>query len=174
MFGVVHGMLIRPLPYPEADSIVRVGHMGSTRPNDPALVSNTTLPRLQEEVESFERIAAYVQRTLVWLGPDGPRSLQGAMVSPPLFPLLRAVPHRGRLLVEEDAREEADRVALLSHGAWISHYASDPDVVGASLDVDGHAFTVVGVLAEGFSFRVVMRRSGHRWSFLRSSLAPSG
>ena len=64
MFGIVHGMLIRPLPYSEADSIVRVGHVGSTRPNEPALVSNITLPRLQEEVESFEQIAAYVQRTL--------------------------------------------------------------------------------------------------------------
>ena len=45
MFGVVYGMLIRPLPYPEADAIVRVGQVSSTRPNDPALVSNMTFPR---------------------------------------------------------------------------------------------------------------------------------
>ena len=130
---------------------MRVGHVGSTA-DDPALVSNITLPRLQEEVESFEQIAAYVQRTLVWLGPDGPRSLPGAMVSPSLFRLLRAAPHRGRLFVEEDAAGGADRVALLSHGAWTNRYASDPDIVGASLDVDGEAFTAVGVLSEGFSF----------------------
>ena len=43
-------------------------------------------------------------------------------------------------------------MALLSHGAWTSRYASDPDIVGASLDVDGEAFTIVGVLSEGFSF----------------------
>lgn len=54
--------------------------------------------------------------------------------------------------MEEDAREGAARVVLLSHGAWISRYASDPDIVGASLDVGGEAFTVIGVLAEGFSF----------------------
>ena len=152
MFGVVYGMLIRPLPYPEADAIVRVGQVNSTRPNDPALVSNMTFPRLQEEVESFEQIAAYVPRSLVWLGPDGPRTLRSATVSPSLFPLLRAAPQLGRLFVEADAREGGARVALLSHGAWTSRYASDPDIVGASLDVDGEAFTVVGVLSEGFSF----------------------
>ena len=152
MFSIVYGMLIRPLPYPEADAIVRVGHVSALRPDDPAVVSNATFPRLREGVESFEQIAAHVQRSLVWLGPDGPRTLRGAMVSPALFRLLRAAPHRGRLFLEEDAREGAGRVALLSHGAWTNRYASDPDIVGASLDIDGEAVTVVGVLSEGFAF----------------------
>ena len=152
MFGIVYSMLIRPLPYPEADAIVRVGHVSPARPNDPALVSNMTFPRLQEEVGSFEQIAAHVPRSLVWLGPDGPRTLRGAMVSPSLFRLLRAAPHLGRLFVEADAREGAGRVTLLSHGAWTNRYGSDPNIVGASLDIDGEAFTVVGVLSEGFSF----------------------
>ncbi len=152
MFGIVHGMLIRPLPYPEADEIVRVGHIAAARPNDPAVVSNTTLPRLQESGESFEQVAGYLQRSLVWLGPDGPRTLRGATVSPSLFPLLRATPHLGRLFVEDDAREEAGRVALLSYGAWVNRYAAAPDIVGSSIDLDGETATVVGVLAEGFSF----------------------
>ena len=152
MFGIVYGMLIRPLPYLEADAIVRVGHTGAARPNDPALVSNTTFPRLQEEVESFEQIAAYVQRSPVWLGPDGPRTLRGAMVSPSLFSLVRAAPHLGRLFVKEDGWDGAGRVVLLSHGAWTNRYGADPDIIGASLDVDGEAFTVVGVLSDGFSF----------------------
>ena len=152
MFGIVYGMLIRPLPYPKADAIVRVGHVSDLRPDDPAVVSNVTFPRLREGVESFEQTAAHVQRSLVWLGPDGPRTLRGATVSPSLFQLLRAAPHRGRLFVEEDAREGAERVALLSHGAWTNRYASDPDIVGASLVIDGEAVTVVGVLSEGFSF----------------------
>ena len=152
MFGIVHGMLIRPLPYPEADAIVRVGHISAARPNDPAVVSNTTFPRLQEDVESFEQVAGYVQRPLVWLGPDGPWTLRGATVSPSLFPLLRATPHLGRLFVEDDAREEAGRVALLSYSTWVNRYAAAPDVVGSSIDLDGETSTVVGVLAEGFSF----------------------
>ena len=73
-------------------------------------------------------------------------------MSPALFPLPRTAPRLGRLFVEEDAREGAGRVALLSHGAWIDRYGSDPDVIGAALDLDGEAFTIVGVLPEGFSF----------------------
>ena len=152
MFSIVYGMLIRPLPYPDADAIVRVGHVSSARPDGRPVLSNITLPRLQSRMESFEQIAGYAPRSLAWLGPDGPRTLQGAMVSPSLFPLLRAAPHLGRLLVEDDAREGADRVALLSHGAWTNRYAADPGIVGASLNLDGVAHTVVGVLSEGFSF----------------------
>ena len=152
MFSIVYGMLIRPLPYPDADAIVRVGHVSSARPDGLPVVSNITFPRLQQGLESFEQIAGYAPRSVAWLGPDGPRTLQGAMVSPALFPILRAAPHVGRLLVEEDAREGADPVVLLSHSAWTNRYASDPGIVGALLDLDGAAFTVVGVLSEGFSF----------------------
>ena len=74
------------------------------------------------------------------------------MVSPSLFPLLRATPHLGRVFTEEESRERADRVALLSFDAWITRFASDPEIVGAPLDLDGEPFIVVGVLAEGFSF----------------------
>ena len=152
MFSIVYGMLIRPLPYPDADAIVRVGHVSSARPDGLPVLSNITFPRLQQRLESFEQIAGYAPRPMAWLGPDGPRSLQGAMVSPALFPLLRAAPHLGRLLVEVDAREGADPVVLLSHSAWTNRYASDPGMVGALLDLDGEAFTVIGVLSEGFSF----------------------
>ena len=152
MFGIVHGMLFRPLPYPGADAIVRVGHVSAATWPAQVLVSNLTLPRLQEEVESFEQLAAYVPQSPTWSGPEGPRTLQGAMVSPALFPLLRTAPHLGRLFVEEDAGEGADRVALLSHGAWTNRYGSDPGVIGASLDLDGEAATVVGVLPAGFAF----------------------
>ena len=62
MFSIVHGMLIRPLPYPDADAIVRVGHVSAGSRPALALVSNITLPRLQEEAESFEQLAAYVPR----------------------------------------------------------------------------------------------------------------
>ena len=152
MFSIVHGLLIRPLPYPDADAIVRVGHVSAASRPALALVSNITLPRLQEEAESFEQLAAYVPRSPTWLGPEGRRTLRGAMVSPALFPLLRAAPHLGRLFVEEDGRERADRVALLSHAAWTNRYGSDPGVIGAALDLDGETFTVVGVLPAGFSF----------------------
>ena len=152
MFSIVYGMLLRPLPYPDADAIVRVGHVSAAHPGSPAVLSNITFPRIQADAESFEYLAAYTPRSLTWIGPDGPRTLRGAMVSPSLFPLLRAKPHVGRLFTEEEAREGADRVALLSHDTWTNRFVSDPGIIGAPLELDGEPFIVVGVLAEGFSF----------------------
>ncbi len=148
MFSVVHSLLLRPLPYPDPERVVRVGEsMGARR----GVLTNRSLPLLQA-AESFEHLAAYRGSSLEWAGPDGSIALRGAAVSPALFPLLRATPHLGRLFTEEEAREGADGVVLLSYRAWTNHFASDPGIVGAPVDLDGDPHTVVGVLPEGFYF----------------------
>ena len=148
MFNVVHGLLLRPLPYPDSERIVRVGESMSV---GGGMLTNRSMPLLQN-AEAFEHLAAYRESSLEWAGPDGSVTLRGATVSPALFPLLRAAPHLGRLFTEEEGREGSDRVVLLSHRAWTNHFASDADVVGAAVDLDGNPYTVVGVLSEGFYF----------------------
>ena len=69
-----------------------------------------------------------------------------------MFPLLRARLHLGRFFTEDEAGAGADGVVLLSYGAWTRRFGSDPDIVGAVLDLDGRPHTVVGVAAEGFYF----------------------
>ena len=149
MFGIVYGLLLRPLPYPEPERLVRVGE-SSREGGGAGSLTNRSLPLL-EDAESFEHLAAYQESTLEWAGPDGGVTLRGARVSPALFPLLRATPHLGRLFTDDEAREGADGVVLLSHRAWTNRFASDPDVVGTVLDL-GDPRTVVGVLPEGFYF----------------------
>ena len=151
MFGIVYGLLLRPLPYPDADAIVRVGEsLGSSGVSDMWL-SNRSMPLLVESADSFEQLAAYQDHSVESASLDG-AALSGARVSPSLFPLLRAAPHLGRLFTEEEARVGANPVVLLSHGAWTRRFASDPDVVGTLVDLDGDPHTVVGVLAEDFYF----------------------
>ncbi len=149
MFGIVYGLVLRPLPYPDADRLVRVGESLGGRAG--IYLSNRSMPVL-EDAESFEGLAVYRESSVEWTGPDGVVTLSGAAVSPGMFPLLRATPRLGRLFTEDEAREGADRVVLLSHGAWTNRFASDPDIVGTPLDLDGDPYTVVGVLAEGFYF----------------------
>ena len=151
MFGIVYGILLRPLPYPDAAAIVRIGESFGGR-GQGAFLSNRSMALLDEHAESFEQIAAYRAAAFDWAGPDGAVTLRGARVSPSLFPLLRAAPHLGRLFTEEEGRAGADRVVLLSHGAWTSRFGADPDVVGAAVDLGSDPHTVVGVLAEGFWF----------------------
>ncbi len=128
MFSVVHALLLRPLPYPDPERIVRVGESSSARRG---MLTNRSMPLLQD-AEAFEHLAAYREVSQQWAGPDGPVTLRGAAVSPALFPLLRATPHLGRLFTEGEAREGADGVVLLSHRAWTNHFASDPGIVGPS------------------------------------------
>ncbi|MCY4123472.1 MAG: ABC transporter permease, partial [Acidobacteria bacterium] len=69
-----------------------------------------------------------------------------------LCPCGGGAPHLGRLFTEKDARDGADRVVLLGHGAWTRRFASDPDIVGTPVVLDDDPHTVVGVLPEGFQF----------------------
>ena len=133
-FGIVYGVLLRPLPYPDPDAIVHVGEVREGQSGSSLFLTNTMLPRIREEASSFEHLAAYEERSLDWLSPAGAMTLNGATVSPSLFPLLRAVPHLGRHFTEEEALSGADRVILLSHGAWRRHFGSDPDIVGTVLE----------------------------------------
>ena len=149
MFSIVNGVLLQPLPYPDPGAIVRIGESSSLLGSiSEILLSNRSMPLLQENAESFEHLAAYQELR----GERDGVTLRGARVSPSLFPLLRASPHLGRLFVGEEARSGAPRVALLSHRAWTNHFASDPDIVGTSVDLGSNVHLVVGVLAEGFHF----------------------
>ena len=152
MFSIVYGLLLRPLPYPDPGGIVRVGFALAGPSRASLFVDTTTLSLLGDEAESFEQLAAYRPLAAEWSGRDGAVTLSGAAVSPALFPLLRATPRLGRLFTEEEAREGAEPVVLLSHGAWVDRFGSDPEVVGTVVDLDGEPRTVVGVLAEGFYF----------------------
>ena len=147
MFSIVYGVLLRPLPYPDADGIVRI--------SEPLLVSsaseylsNRSTLLLQGNAESFEQIAVHQDMTADW---DGAK-LTGGRVSPSLFPLLRAAPHLGRLFLDEEAVPGTASVVLLSHGAWTSRFGADPSVVGTTMSLNGDSHLVVGVLSEGLNF----------------------
>ena len=152
MFSIVNGLLLRPLPYPDAGAIVRIGEALAGQARSNVFLTNRSMLLLQDEAESFEQLAAYRPRSFNWSSPDGVVSLSGAAVSPSLFPLLRAAPQLGRLFVEEEARAGANQVTLLSHRAWTTRFGSDPDILGRVLTFNERPFTVVGVLTEGFYF----------------------
>ena len=152
MFSIVYGLVLKPLPYPDSGAIVRVGQSPAGQSRSSLFLNNYAMQLLLDEAESFEQLAAYTSRAAELAGREGSVRLEGAAVSPALFPLLRATPRLGRLFTEDEAREGADQVVLLSYGTWTTRFGASPDVVGTVLEVDGVAHTVVGVLADGFYF----------------------
>ncbi len=152
-FSLVHGLLLRPLPYPDSEAIVSVGRArrGGTGTLGPRL-SNSELLLLRDGTRSFERLAAYGRFPGVLSGPDGRANLFGATATPSLFPLLRTTPRLGRLFTEADAVDGANRVVLLSHRTWTDRFGSDPDVIGRPIGLNDDPHLVVGVLPDGFEF----------------------
>ncbi|HET9229016.1 MAG TPA: ABC transporter permease, partial [Thermoanaerobaculia bacterium] len=150
VFSVMNGVLLRALPYPAADRIVDVSIALPPREGSPAtaLLDRPMLEAWQAGARSVEQVAAYRTQTYTLSGRGNAERLTGASVSSSLFPLLRVAPVRGRAFQGTDGQ----RVVLLSHGFWRRHFGGDPGIVGTTVNLDGAAHTVIGVMPESFYF----------------------
>src|SRR6476646_11611683 len=94
VFSVIYGVLLRPLPYPEPERLVRVyeEHPGAPKPPGEPEASSTTLNAWQGRVQALEAIASYYALEYTVAFPEGPVRLHGSQVAPSLFTLLRATP----------------------------------------------------------------------------------
>jgi putative ABC transport system permease protein len=154
IFSVVNAVLLRPLPYPGAEGLVRVEEM---RPafrgaRSGAFMTNETFHAWRESTQTLEGIAAYGSRAYTLTGQGEPVRVRGSVVSPALFPMLRVAPLMGTLFAAGTDRPGADRVALISESAWDRRFQRDPSIVGRAITLDGNQYTVAGVLPARFYF----------------------
>ena len=154
IFSVVNAVLLKPLPYPDAEHIVRVGEERAVMRglSGPSVITNDTFLNLREEADALEHLAGYRPAAFTLTGAGEPTRLQGAAVSPSMFPLLRATALLGRVFAPEEDRPGADRGLVLSHTSWQRRFQEDPNIVGRSLMLDDAPYTVVGVMRPGFYF----------------------
>ncbi|MEX1184815.1 MAG: ABC transporter permease [Gemmatimonadota bacterium] len=152
MFAVVHSVLIRPLPFPEADRIVSIAHHAPGMGMPDLASSPGTLAKYREHARSFSHIAAVrnAQRNIA--GGTAPARIDVAIVSPSLFDVLRVRPVLGRALTDADAVPGASPVAVLTQPAWLAHFGGAAAVIGSTLELDGVATEIVGVMPEGFAY----------------------
>ena len=158
VFSVVNTILLRPLPYKDSDRLVHIIE------NIPAAESmsgaeertGTMDPDLYMEWRTRTRTLSHIalRRSLsMTLSVRGEAvRLNGSQVSSPLFPMLQVVPRLGRVFETHEEKPGSDRVVMLSYGAWLTHFGSDPTVLGRSVSLDGMGYTVVGVMPQGFAF----------------------
>jgi putative ABC transport system permease protein len=154
VFSAVYGVLLRPLPYPMADRLVRVSeeHPGAVAPLTQPMLSNLTYYAWNQHPRTIDALAAASGEQFTVAFPDGPQSVPGASVTPSLFPLLGATAARGRVFGEEEGRSGADLAIVLSDRAWREHFRGDPGVIGRGIVVDDKPRTIVGVMPPGFYF----------------------
>jgi len=147
IFSVVRGVLIKPLPYPDPDRLVRV--FEESPPSTPEFpVSVAVLLELRDHSRAFESVAAY-QRSDLQLGGERPEQLRGMRVTAGFFHVLGFAPQYGRDFTRDDEIDGHETVAILSHAAWVRRFAADPGIVGRTVTLSGRAFQIVGVLPPG-------------------------
>jgi predicted permease len=152
IFSVVHGVLLRALPFREPDRLFWIWSRHTSTDRYPF-----QLPEFcdyRDQNHTLEAIAAFANWNPSLTG-DGPAErLSGLRVSANLFEMLGARALAGRTLRAEDDTPGREKVAVLSYGLWQRRFGGDPAVVGRSLALGGEAFTVVGVMGPEFLFPV--------------------
>lgn len=152
MFGVVHGVLLEPLPYPESDRLVTLLRHYSRTGREPTNMSLPDLRDVQERVSTLAAVAGYQSMRTAFVVDGEPRLLSLGRVSNGLLEVFRMRPHLGRDLTAADAEPNAPKTIVISHAAWQELFGGAPDVLGRVLELAGEAHAVVGVGPSGFAF----------------------
>jgi putative ABC transport system permease protein len=155
IFSVVNAVLLRPLPFPESNSLMAVFETDATRGQLRGTYSYPNYFDLRDQNQSFEQLASYRSADFIMTGANEPARVQGAVVTANLFTLLRVTPMLGRTFVaDEDKPSENGHVAVLSQDFFQEHFNSDPALLNQTITLDGTKYTVVGVMPRSFQFPI--------------------
>jgi predicted permease len=144
IFSVIHGVLLRQLPYPQQDRVSRIFLSSAQHPHFP--VNHFDFLDFRAKNRSFASMAIMTRGDLQLSGSGDPQRLSGFQVSAGYFRVLGLSPQRGR---EFDFRDELpgnERVVILSDRLWRTRFHSDPNIIGMKLRLDARPFLVVGVM----------------------------
>ncbi len=151
MFTVTDSVLLRPLPYRDADRLVDI----SGSKEGPGIATSWLNYRdIQEQCRQLEEVAGYAEDVGVVETAQSTQSVFAPRVTPNLLPLLDVQPVLGRGFTVADAQEGADPVVILSNGFWKQALAGDPQALGRPVRISGIPRRIIGVLPDTFRFMV--------------------
>ena len=151
IFSLVNALVLKPLPVPEPDRLVIVG-LERPMGNDTA-VTNPIWEYMRDHQQALMEVAAYGNPRFNLNSGGETRNAQGLFVSGRFFGTLGVTAHIGRTFTADDDRRGGGPdgpVAVLSYGFWQREYGGRSDVLGQSISLDGHPFTIIGVSQRDF------------------------
>lgn len=161
IFSVVNAVLLRPLPFPQADRIVFYMSTGPNGPGFPA-ASPAKFAHFQQQTEVTELASAFNSFLVNYTDGSFPEQLRGGRVSADFFRLLGAQTMLGRTFSAEEDRPRGDKVAVLGKAFWQDRLRGDPQIIGKAISLGGVPHTVIGVLNE-FEFSDVFSQPVQVW-----------
>jgi putative ABC transport system permease protein len=180
LFSVTYGVLLKPLPWPDADRLVRISE--SRQGHEPRVrgtITNGTYISWHDHPSTIEEIGGWrTLSTTAMVGNGDNVRIQAASITPSLFTVLKARPLRGRLFVDEDGvtgggpsgsapqapLSSSKDVIILSYGLWQEWFGGRDDAVGSVVRAGGRPLTVVGVMPRDFAFPDRETRAWTPWS----------
>ena len=162
LFSVLNAVLLRPLPYPEPDRLVRVyetmetfGEGSVSGPNYRDWVAQST---------GFESLVASIRGSRNLQQGENAERIRTVEATPNLFQMLHAPrPLRGRFFVPGTDEPKKSMVAVLSESFWRRRFNADPGLVGKTIRLDGDFYTVIGIMPDSFAFPALAREPTEAW-----------
>jgi predicted permease len=157
IFSVVNAVLLQPLPFYQPDRLVQLYHVPpqASFPGIPLFsVSPANFLDWRSQAHSFEGMSAYGFARYTLTGTGRPEAIRTVAVTSGFFSILYAQPLLGRVLPESADQPGSDHEVVLSYDFWRTHFDANPAIVGSSIQLNGEAFTVLGVMRPGFAFPI--------------------
>ena len=174
LFSVVHTLLIRPLPYQDAESLVVVWEHNLPRNRPRNVISPANFLQWRARSRSFASLAAFSPNRVTLTGSGEPQELATITVTSNIFDTLGVSPMLGRGFIAGEDAEGAARTMVLSHGAWLRQFGGDTSAVGRQVTINGEPVTVVGVMPRSFEIFGLPADAFVPFRNLPASSKPSG
>jgi len=150
LFSVVHALLIKPLPYKNADSLVVMWEHNLARNQPRNVASPANFLAWKARSRSFENMAAFTQNRVTLTGAGEPQELSTLVVTGEIFNVLGVAPLLGRGFAASDDQPGATGTMVLSHAAWLRQFGGDASAIGRDVTINGGPVTIIGVMARDF------------------------
>jgi len=152
IFGVVNTVLLRPLPYRDADRLVTVWSYNRTRGYDTDLISPLDFADWRVQSNAFEKLAASTDVQYTMTGAGEPVPVIAYAFSADYFDVLGVRPLLGRTFFPDEEQPGKNQVAVLSYGFWQRHFGAHRELINKTITLDGAPYTVVGVMPPEFKY----------------------
>jgi predicted permease len=151
IFSVASALLLRPLPYPQADRLVILWNRSPGLGITQDWFSTAQYFDIKNSESGLEQVAIVYGANENLTGDGDPERIATVRVSSNFFTMLGVQPAAGRLFTAEEDRQMPSNVAVLGYATWVRRYGGDPTVVGRRLELNGRPYQIVGVLPAAFS-----------------------
>jgi putative ABC transport system permease protein len=149
IFSVVNSVLLRPLPYPEADRLVYLWSEAPMQNIRERASAYANFSEWRNQNKSFEDLAVLDPTVVTLTGSAEPEQVMSIRASANLFPLLGVAPMLGRTFTADEEQQKL-RVVVLSHGLWRRRFGASQGVLGQTIEIDGVSSQMIGVMPESF------------------------